>query len=57
MTLPADVARCAGADLPECKTCQRLTDPAREPAGWWTGPWELPGVPCEQHLPKEPACP
>jgi hypothetical protein len=47
MTLPADVARCAGAGLPECQTCRRLTDPVREPASWWTGPWELEGVPCE----------
>ena len=53
MTLPADVARCIGTDLPECTTCQRLTDPVREPAGWWTGPWEIPGVPCEQRIPSD----
>jgi hypothetical protein len=53
MTLPADVARCAGAGLPECQTCRRLTDPVREPASWWTGPWELEGVPCEMRIPNE----
>jgi hypothetical protein len=32
MTLPADVARCLGTDLPECKTCRRRTDPPHERA-------------------------
>ena len=58
MTLPASVARCAGAGLSECNDCQRLADPARDTANWWTGPWEIPGVPCEQRIPKEePTCP
>jgi hypothetical protein len=26
MTLPADVARCIGTDLPECTTCRRRSD-------------------------------
>jgi DNA-binding transcriptional ArsR family regulator len=39
MTLPADVARCLGTDLPECKTCRRRTDPPHE-RQVWTGPWE-----------------
>jgi hypothetical protein len=47
MTLPADVARCIGTDLPECTTCRRRTDPPHE-RQVWTGPWEIPGVPCEQ---------
>jgi DNA-binding transcriptional ArsR family regulator len=40
MTLAADVARCLGTDLPECKTCRRRTDPPHE-RQTWTGPWEL----------------
>ena len=50
MTLPADVARCLGTDLPECKTCRRRTDPPHE-RQVWTGPWEIPGVPCEMRIP------
>jgi hypothetical protein len=53
MTLPADIARCAGAHLPECETCRRRTDPPHE-RQVWTGPWELPGVPCEMRIPAEP---
>ena len=52
MTLPADVARCIGADLPECVTCRRRTDPPHE-RQVWTGPWELEGVPCEMRIPSE----
>jgi hypothetical protein len=48
MTLPADVARCAGAGLSECTDLPAPDRPVREPASWWTGPWEIPGVPCEQ---------
>jgi hypothetical protein len=51
MTLPADVARCLGTDLPECKTCRRRTDPPHERQSW-TGPWELEGVPCEMKIPQ-----
>ena len=51
MTLPADVARCLGTDLPECETCRRRTDPPHE-RQTWTGPWEIPGVPCEMRLPS-----
>ena len=50
MTLPADVARCLGTDLPECATCRRRTDPPHE-RQVWTGPWEIPGVPCEMRIP------
>ena len=52
MTLPADVARCLGTDLPECATCRRRTDPPHERQAW-TGPWEIPGVPCEMRIPSE----
>lgn len=52
MTLPADVARCIGTDLPECATCRRRTDPPHE-RQVWTGPWEIPGVPCEMRIPNE----
>ena len=52
MTLPADVARCIGTDLPECATCRRRTDPPHE-RQTWTGPWEIPGVPCEMRIPHE----
>ena len=52
MTLPADVARCLGTDLPECATCRRRTDPPHE-RQVWTGPWELEGVPCEMRIPRE----
>jgi hypothetical protein len=52
MTLPADVARCIGTDLPECKTCRRRTEPPHE-RQVWTGPWELEGVPCEQRIPSD----
>jgi len=54
MTLPADVARCAGAGLPECNTCRRYTDPPHE-RQTWTGPWELEGVPCEMRIPTQSA--
>jgi hypothetical protein len=50
MTLPADVARCLGTDLPECATCRRRTDPPHD-RQVWTGPWELEGVPCEMRIP------
>ena len=50
MNLPADVARCIGTDLPECETCRRRTDPPHE-RQTWTGPWEIPGVPCEMRIP------
>ncbi len=52
MTLPADVARCIGTDLPECQTCRRRTDPPHE-RQVWTGPWELEGVPCEMRIPAD----
>ena len=52
MTLPADVARCLGTDLPECATCRRRTDPPHE-RQVWTGPWELAGVPCEMRIPAD----
>ena len=52
MTLPADIARCLGTDLPECKTCRRRTDPPHE-RQVWTGPWELEGVPCEMRIPSD----
>jgi hypothetical protein len=52
MTLPADVARCIGTDLPECTTCRRRTDPPHE-RQVWTGPWELEGVPCEMRIPSD----
>ena len=52
MTLPADVARCIGTDLPECVTCRRRTDPPHE-RQVWTGPWELEGVPCEMRIPSD----
>jgi hypothetical protein len=52
VTLPADVARCIGTDLPECVTCRRRTDPPHE-RQVWTGPWELEGVPCEQRIPSD----
>jgi len=52
MTLPADVARCLGTDLPECATCRRRTDPPHE-RQTWTGPWEIPGVPCEMRIPTQ----
>jgi hypothetical protein len=52
MTLPADVARCLGTDLPECTTCRRRTDPPHE-RQVWTGPWELEGVPCEMRIPSD----
>ena len=51
MTLPADVARCIGTDLPECTTCRRRTDPPHE-RQTWTGPWVIPGVPCEMRIPS-----
>jgi hypothetical protein len=54
MTLPADVARCLGTDLPECKTCRRRTDPPHDQQVW-TGPWELEGVPCEMRIPTQSA--
>ena len=50
MTLPADISRCIGTDLPECVTCRRRTDPPHE-RQVWTGPWEIPGVPCEMRIP------
>jgi hypothetical protein len=52
MTLPADVARCIGTDLPECTTCRRRTEPPHE-RQVWTGPWELEGVPCEMRIPSD----
>jgi hypothetical protein len=52
MTLPADVARCAGYGATECKTCRRYTDPPHE-RQVWTGPWELEGVPCEMRIPTQ----
>ena len=52
MTLPPDVARCLGTDLPECTTCRRRTDPPHE-RQVWTGPWELEGVPCEMRIPSD----
>ena len=54
MTLPADVARCLGTDLPECMACRRRTDPPHE-RQTWTGPWEIPGVPCEMRIPSDQA--
>jgi hypothetical protein len=55
MTLPADVARCIGTDLPECTTCRRRTEPPHE-RQVWTGPWELEGVPCEMRIPSDQNC-
>ncbi len=52
MTLPADVARCAGYGAEECRTCRRYTDPPHE-RQVWTGPWELEGVPCEMRIPTQ----
>ena len=52
MTLPADVARCAGYGAAECNTCRRFTDPPHEHQAW-TGPWELEGVPCEMRIPTQ----
>ena len=52
MTLLADVARCIGTDLPECTTCRRRTDPPHK-RQVWTGPWEIPGVPCEMRIPSD----
>jgi hypothetical protein len=52
MTLPADVARCAGYGAAECNTCRRYTDPPHE-RQTWTGPWELEGVPCEMRIPTQ----
>jgi hypothetical protein len=50
MTLPADTARCLGYGAAECNTCKRLA-PADAEHQWWTGPWEIPGVPCEMRIP------
>jgi hypothetical protein len=52
MTLPADVARCLGYGAAECNTCKRLA-PADAEHQWWTGPWELEGVPCEMRIPAQ----
>lgn len=52
MTLPADVARCAGYGAEECRICRRYTDPPHE-RQVWTGPWELEGVPCEMRIPTQ----
>ena len=51
MTLPADTARCLGYGAAECNTCKRLA-PANAEHQWWTGPWELEGVPCEVRIPQ-----
>jgi hypothetical protein len=53
MTLPADTARCVGYGAAECNTCKRLA-PADAEHQWWTGPWELEGVPCEMRIPYDP---
>lgn len=52
MTLPSDIARCAGYGADECRTCRRYTDPPHE-RQTWTGPWELEGVPCEMRIPTQ----
>ena len=52
MTLPTNVARCLGYDADECNTCKRLA-PADAEHQWWTGPWELEGVPCEMRIPTQ----
>jgi hypothetical protein len=53
MTLPTNVARCLGYGADECNTCKRLA-PADAEYQWWTGPWELEGVPCEMRIPYDP---
>jgi hypothetical protein len=49
MTLPNDVARCAGKEEPECEECERRTDRSTFPLQWWMeAPQESP---CQKRIP------
>jgi hypothetical protein len=50
MSLPADVARCTGAGLPECADCLRRTMPVDPQSAVWMSPPTLIVFECEGYI-------